>query len=181
MLGGIAVYSPKDAIVALLAAAFVALAMSRLALAVAVFTVLTFPAHLPGSVVPGRRWPNPLARCSSSLGSARLLTRRAELPLLQHARPMLFAAIVGFLVFAGVSVLWATDSSQTRTALGRIFLNAALLLVAYTAASTPSGFRTIVYGYLLASVVTSRVQHRLRALCSRGPTRRGVRPQLLRG
>jgi O-antigen ligase len=52
-------------------------------------------------------------------------------------------------------MLWAADASQTRSALGRFLLNAALLLVTYTAASTRSGFRTILRGYLLASVITS--------------------------
>jgi O-antigen ligase len=56
---------------------------------------------------------------------------------------------------AGGSVLWAAEPAQTRAAFGRFLLNAALLLVTYTAASTRPGFRTIVHGYLLASVVTS--------------------------
>ena len=86
---------------------------------------------------------------------AAVLTRRAKLPLLPQEWPLLFSALVGLLLFGSVSMLWATDAGPTRSALARILLNIALLLVTYTAASTRAGFRTIVHGYLVASVVTS--------------------------
>ena len=155
LLGAVAVYSPKEAVLALLAVAFIAIAMSRLPLAIAAFIVMTFPAHLPGSFGAGATLAKPLGALLVLAWAAALLTRRARLPLLPQDSPLLFSAIVGLLLFASVSMLWAADSSQTRTALGRFLLNAALLLVTYTAASTRSGFRTIVHGYLLASAVTS--------------------------
>jgi O-antigen ligase len=86
---------------------------------------------------------------------ASVLTRRVTLPLLPQAQPLFFSAIVALLVFGGISSLWASAPAQAHTAVGRLLLNAALLLVTYTAASTRSGFRTILRGYLLASVVTS--------------------------
>jgi O-antigen ligase len=155
LIAAIGVYSPKYAVFALLAAGFVLVAMSRLPLAIAVFTVLTFPAHLPGSLGAGATLAKPVGALLILAWGAALLTRRGSVPLLPHARPLLFGAIVGLLVFAGASILWATAPAATGTGEGRLLLNAALLLVTYTAASTRSGFRTIVHGYLLASVTTS--------------------------
>lgn len=154
-LGAVAVYSPKAAIVALLAAAFVAVAISRLPLAIAAFVLLTFPEHLPGSFGAGATVAKPVGALLVIAWAGAVLAQRGMLPLLPRAEPQFFSAIVAFLVFGGVSVLWATDAGQTGSALGRLLLVGALALVTYTAASTPSGFRTIIYGYLLGSVVTS--------------------------
>jgi O-antigen ligase len=155
LLGAVAVHSSKYALLALLAAAFVALAISRLALAVAVFIVLTFPEHLPGSFGAGATLAKPVGALLVLAWGAIVLTRRVTLPILSQARPLLFWLIVGLLLFGCVSLLWAADTSQTRTGVERILLNAALLVVVYTAASTRSGFRTIVHGFLVGSVVTS--------------------------
>src|SRR5438034_6903923 len=155
LLGAVAVHSSKYAVLALLAAAFVALAMSRLALAIAAFIVLTFPEHLPGSFGAGATLAKPVGALLVVAWGATVLTRRVRLPMLSQSRPLLFWLIVGLLLFGCVSLLWAADPSQTRTGVERILLNAALLVVVYTAASTRSGFRTIVHGFLVGSVVTS--------------------------
>ena len=148
------VYSPKYAVYTLLAAGFVVLAMSRLPLAIAAFTVtvLTFPAHLPGSLGAwGPRWRSQSVRSSFSLGS-----RRADpsetLPLLPQAQPLLFSVIVRA-ARALASILWALIGANAYR-VERLLLNAALLLVTFSAACTRAGFRTIVRGYLVASVVT---------------------------
>lgn len=154
-LGAVTVYSPRYAVLALLGAAFVAVAISRLPLAVAAFIVLTFPAHLPGSFGAGATLAKPVGALLVLAWGGAVLTSRAALPLLPRVRPLLFSALVGLLVFGGVSTIWAAAPSQTHAALGRLLLNAALLVVTYTAASTRWGFRTILYGYLLGSVVTS--------------------------
>jgi len=155
LLGAVAVHSSKYAVLALLGAAFVALAISRLALAVAAFIVLTFPEHLPGSFGAGATLAKPVGALLVLGWGATVLTSRLKLPVLSKSRPLLFWLIVGLLLFGSVSMLWAADPSQTRTGLERILLNAALLVVVFTAASTRSGFRTIVHGFLIGSVVTS--------------------------
>jgi O-antigen ligase len=155
LLAVVAAHSPKYAVLALLAAAFVGLAMSRLALAVAVFVVLTFPEHLPGSFGAGATLAKPVGALLVLAWGATVLTHRVRLPMLPQSRPLLFWLIVGLLLFGCVSLLWAADSGQTRTGVERILLNAALLVVVYTAASTRAGFRTIVHGFLVGSVVTS--------------------------
>jgi putative inorganic carbon (HCO3(-)) transporter len=154
-LGALAVYSPRYAVFALLAAAFVVVASSRLAWAIAAFVLLTFPEHLPGSLGAGATLAKPVGALLVVAWAGAALTRRGTLPLLPRAQPLLFSVIVGLLVFGGVSVLWATAPSQTQYALGRLLQVAALFLVAFTAASDRAGFRTLIYGYLVASVATS--------------------------
>lgn len=154
-LGAVAVYSPKMAIAALLGGGFLGLAFTRLSLALAIFVVLTFPEHLPGSLGAGPTLAKPVGALIFIAWAGIALTRRGALPLLPRDEPALFWAIAGFLVLNGSSVLWATDSSATLSALGRLVLVAALAVVTYTAASMPSGFRTIINGYLLASAATS--------------------------
>ena len=79
-------------------------------------------------------------------------------------------------------MLWAHRRRlRRRRAVGRFLLNAALLLVTYTAASTRSGFRTIVYGYLLASVVTSTYGLASGNYLAAGRLTGALRPELLRG
>jgi O-antigen ligase len=154
-LGAVAVYSPKYAVVTLLAAAFVAVAVARLPLAVAAFVLLTFPEHLPGSLGAGATLAKPVGALLIIAWAGAAITGRGALPLLPRSQPALFWLIIGFLLFGAVSSLWAAAPGQTHASLGRLLLVAALALVAYTAASTRAGFRTIVHGYLLASVVTS--------------------------
>jgi O-antigen ligase len=154
-LGAVAVYSPKAAVFALLAGAFVWVAMSRLPLALAAFLLLTFPEDLPGSFGAGATLAKPVGALTVIAWAGIVLTRGGALPLLPRERPLLFWTIVAFVLFGTVSVLWAPAAGPTWSSLGRLLLVVTLAVVTYTAASARSGFRTIVYGYLLASVVTS--------------------------
>lgn len=155
VLGAVAVYSPKAAVAALLAAAFVALAFSRLPLAVAAFIVLTFPENLPGSLGAGATLAKPVGVLILVAWAGAVLTRNGNLPLLPRGQPLLFWTITALLLFSAASVLWAADPGQTKSTLGRLLLVVGLALVTYTAASSRAGFRTLVYGYLLGSVITS--------------------------
>ena len=129
--------------------------MSRLPLAIAAFIVLTFPAHLPGSLGAGATLAKPVGALLvlawvapySPVGKRSRFSRKRSRCSSQ--------LIVGLLVFSGASILWAVDPGPTRTGVERLLLNAALLLVIFSAACTRAGFRTIVRGYLVASVVTS--------------------------
>ena len=81
----------------------------------------------------------------------------------------------------GASMLWAVSSGTTRTGVERLLLNAALLLVTYTAASHSAGLshdRSRLPGRQRRHVA---VQHRLRPLHRCGAVGRALRPQLLRG
>ena len=155
VLGAVAVYSPKAAVIALLAVAFVALAVSRLPLAVAVFVVLTFPEHLPGSLGAGATIAKPIGALIMVAWAGAVLTRSGRLPLLPREQPLFFWAVIALILFSGSSTLWATAPGETKSALGRLLLVAGLALVTYTAASSRQGFRTIIQGYLLGSAITS--------------------------
>jgi putative inorganic carbon (hco3(-)) transporter len=155
LLGTLAVYSPKTAVGVVLAAAIVIVAVWQLPLAIATFIVLTLPEHLPGSFGAGDTLAKPVGALIFLAWIGYVLVHRSEVPLLPRERPLFFGVVIAFLLLGGVSALWATDVGQTRHDLGRFLQVAALLLVVYTAGSSRAGFRTIVRGYLLASVVTS--------------------------
>jgi O-antigen ligase len=154
-LGAVAVYSPRHALEALLACALAALVVWRLPLGIAAFAVLTFPAHLPGSLGIGATLAKPVGAAIVLAWLAQAATRRGELRLLPRDRPALFWAALAFVAFGGTSILWASDGGQTRLELGRLVQVLLLLVVTYTAASSRAGFRTVVAGFLAGSAITS--------------------------
>lgn len=154
-LGALAAYSPKTALEALLAVALLVLAVWRLDFAVALFVVLAFPEHLPGSLGVGATLAKPVGAMISLAWVGTVATRRGRVPLLARDRPLLFWATVAFVALGALSALWATSSGTTFSDLGRLVQVIVLMLVAYTAAATRPGFRVVLGGYLLASAVTS--------------------------
>ena len=115
-LGAIAVSSPKHAMYALLAIGFVAVAACTPSLGDrALRTASPFPSI---SRVSRRRW-NACQACGRAHRDR--LGERPFSPVADGYRcfhsigPLLFWAIVTFLVFGAVSTLWATDPSQMRT------------------------------------------------------------------
>jgi putative inorganic carbon (HCO3(-)) transporter len=155
LVGAAAVYSPKYAVAATIGAGLVALAFWRLALGVAAFTVLTFPEHLPGSLGAGATVAKPLGVVLAVAWAAAVLARRGSGSLLARDQPAIVWAVSALIVLAASSSLWATDFSQTRYQLQRLVLAAALLLVVYTATSTSAAFRTVIWAFLIGSVVTA--------------------------
>jgi len=155
LAGGVAVYSPKYVVVAAVVAALVALAFWRLALGVACFTVITFPEHLPGSLGAGATVAKPLGVVLAVAWAAGVLSRRGSSRLLARDQPAMFWTVSALVALGAASSLWATDFSQTRFQLQRLVLAVLLLLVVYTAASTAAAFRTVVWAFLIGSVVTA--------------------------
>jgi putative inorganic carbon (hco3(-)) transporter len=155
LAGALAVYSPKYAVAATIGAGLVALAFWRLALGVAVFTVITFPAHLPGSLGAGATVAKPFGVVLALAWVAAVLARRGSSRLLARDQPAIVWAVSALVVLAAASSLWATDFSQTRFQLERLVLTAVLLLVVYTAVSTSAAFRTVIWAFLIGSVVTA--------------------------
>jgi O-antigen ligase len=155
LAGAVVVYSPKYAIAAMIAAGLVALAFWRLALGVACFTVITFPEHLPGSLGAGATVAKPLGVVLAVAWAATVVARRSSGRLLARDQPAIFWTVSALVALGAASSLWTTDFSQTRFQLQRLVLAAVLLLVVYTAASTPAAFRTVVWAFLAGSVVTA--------------------------
>jgi len=155
VLGGVAVYSPKDAVAAVIVVSLVALAFWRLTLGVAVFTILTFPEFLPGVLGAGATVAKPLGLVLAVAWVVTLAARNRPVQLLTRDHPALFWAVAAFVLLAAASAIWAPSFAETRYELQRLALAALLFLVVYTAAATTRAFRTIVWAYLVGSVVTS--------------------------
>jgi putative inorganic carbon (hco3(-)) transporter len=154
LLAGIAVYSPKYAVAATIGAGLVALAFWRLALGVAVFTVVTFPANLPGSL-GAATVAKPFGILLAVAWAATVLARRGSNRLLVRDQPAIFWAVSALLVLAAASSLWSTDVGQTRYQLQRLVLMVLFLLVVYTAVTTHAAFQTVIWAFLIGSVVSA--------------------------
>jgi putative inorganic carbon (HCO3(-)) transporter len=86
---------------------------------------------------------------------ARVIARRGSGQLLPRDQPAIFWTLTAFVVLAASSSLWAPDFAHTYHQLSRLVQVAVLSLVVYTAASTVTAFRTIVWAYLVGSIVTA--------------------------
>ncbi|HXH98466.1 MAG TPA: O-antigen ligase family protein [Gaiellaceae bacterium] len=154
-LGAVAVYSPRYALFAVIGGALVAVAFWRLAIGVALFAVLTFPQHLPGSLGAGATLAKPLGFVLALAWIASAVSRPASVRLLSRDQPALFWAVTAFVVLAIVSVAWAPNTARVRYDVQRLLLDAVLLLVVYTAASTATALRRIAWAYLAGSALTA--------------------------
>jgi len=155
VLATVVVYSPKVALGAVAAAAFLALALRRLAAGVAVFAVLTFPEHLPGTLGAGATVAKPLGVVLALAWIVTVVVRPRSSRLLPRDLPAAFWMTCAFLALAATSALWATDLGQVAYEIGRLLQVVVLFLVVYTAASTRRDFRIIVWSFLVGSVVTA--------------------------
>jgi len=155
VLAATAVYSPKYAVAVVVAAGVLVLAFRRLALAVGVFVVFTFPEHLPGSLGAGATVAKPLGAVLALAWLASVVAERGATPLLPRDPPKLFWAVTAFVLLAMTSAIWATDFSPLRYNMTRLVPDVVLLLIVYTAATSAKAFRIIVWSFLIGSIVTA--------------------------
>ncbi len=155
VLAGVAVYSPKYAVAAVVLGAVVALVFWRLPAGVVAFTILTFPEHLPGSIGAGATVAKPLGLVLAASWGALVIAKRGALRLLPRDHPAISWTVIAFVGLAAISSVWATDLGQVQYQLPRLVQVAILLYVVYTAATTPRTFRAIVWAYLAGSVITA--------------------------
>ena len=153
LLGVVAVYHPKYAFAALIAAALVALAFWRLAASVVIFTAITLPQNLPGFLGVSTV-AKPLGLVIVAAWIAKVVARRGSTRLLARDSPALFWCVVAFVVLAAASALWAPSLHEVRYQLLRLVPDAFLSLVVYTAVSTYVAFRNVVWAYLVATAVS---------------------------
>lgn len=154
VLATVAVYSPKYALGAIAAAAFLTLVLRRLVLGVAVFTVLTFPENLPGTLGAGATVAKPLGVVLAVAWIVTVVARPRSTRLLSRDMPGAFWAACALLALAGTSALWAPDVGQVGYEMPRLLQVILLFLVVYTAVSTSRDFRVVVWAFLAGSVVT---------------------------
>jgi O-antigen ligase len=135
-IGVLAGVNPEAAIVAALALGFVLIVFADLATGVVLFTLLTFFAVLPG--LSGAAFAfTKLAGLLLTLSWLAILATRNDAKadvLRQH--PMVSAALVLFLAWAGLSYTWSELPASAAGAWSRLALNAILFLIVYTAVRT---------------------------------------------
>jgi len=155
LLATITVYKPKYAVGIVLGAGILLLAFRKLALAIGFFVILTFPEHLPGSLGVGATVAKPLGVTLALAWVASIVARRGAIRLLPRDHPALTWAVSAFIALAAISAIWAADVSQLIYDFSRLVQVVLLMLIVYTAASTASGFRTIIWAFLIGSAATA--------------------------
>lgn len=153
-VGALAGYDPKLAIAAALGLAFVLLALGDLAIGVACFAFLTFVelAPLGGPAVSFAK----VAGLTLAISWLAVIAAEGSLDrLLPHRHPMMTAALGLFLAWAALSLLWAEDSAQALTSVGRYALNIAVIPIAFTAIREPRHLRWVAIGLIAGAVVAA--------------------------
>lgn len=152
-LGVAAVIKPLYVVLAPVAFALIAIAMTNLALGVAALTLLAFFERLPGSTGIPLTKPLGLVLVLSWLGA--LSRRDATMPILTRDHPIISYALFALVVWGAGSAAWATDPATAIASAIRLALVAILFFVVYSAIRTPSDLRAVVWAFLLGAFLTS--------------------------
>ena len=132
---------------------YVALTTWSLTAGLAVFTVLTFPEHLPSSAVSTLAKPAGLVLVFSWL--LVMLSRRKDTPFLPRDQPLLMTLATCFLVWAAASALWATDAGETMTGLTRLLQVVLLLLIVHSAVRSTRDLQVLCWAFLVGALFTA--------------------------
>lgn len=151
-LGTLAGMDPRLAVAAALGLAFVMVVMASIAVGLCVFVVLAFLDLLPGlgggllSVVK-------LAGALLALGWLAYVSTRGERAIaFPAAHPAVTYVMVLFLLWVGLSSIWAENPGNARTDFTRYALNFILFLIVFTAAR---GRREV--GWILGTFVGATI------------------------
>jgi putative inorganic carbon (HCO3(-)) transporter len=153
VVGLLAGYDPRFAIVAALVIAFVLIAFLDLSLGVTCFAVLAAADLVPTS--------SPLLSVTKVAGLLlaiswiALVTTREGQQDFAHAYPAIAMVLVAFVGWALLSATWAEDPSRSISAAGRFALNIVLFLIVFTAIRTPRQARMVGGGYVLGAVIAA--------------------------
>lgn len=142
-VGGLAGLDPKLAIAAAFGLAFVLVAVANLAAGVAVFGVLTFLELAPVIGGPAVSFAKVAGLTLALSWVAAVATDRDQSRNLFVRHQALTTAIVAFMVWAGLSYLWAEDPSESITTITRYALNFALFPIVFTAIREPKHLRWV--------------------------------------
>jgi putative inorganic carbon (HCO3(-)) transporter len=154
VVGLLAGAEPRLAIAAALACGFVVLAFANLAAGVATFAFISFIEIVPlgSSVVSFTK----LAGLLLALSWFAAITTRSrpeqELPVVH---PLVSAALVLFLGWALLSSVWSEQPSDAVASAGRYALNAAMLLIVFTAVQTRRQLGWVMFGFVAGAAVAA--------------------------
>jgi O-antigen ligase len=135
-LGALAGIDPRLGVFAAAGLAFVALVMSNLTLGLCLFTLIAFVDALPtaaGSALSLQKAAG-LVLVGSWLGT--VAVQRRSLRTFLGAHPAISYTLVAFLVWAGVSAVWAQYVPAAETAVIRYCLSIVLALIVFSAVQT---------------------------------------------
>jgi putative inorganic carbon (hco3(-)) transporter len=150
-----AVLAPKNAVGLGLGLVLVAVSVWRLVAGVAIFTVLTFPAHLPGSLDAGQTLAKPLGVVLVISWLLALSDGRARIPLLFRDEPFLSVVVIAFTVWAAASVIWARDSGVAIGDGSRLIQVVLLMVVSYSAVRTTEDLNILSWSFLIGAALTA--------------------------
>ena len=155
-LGLLAGIEPELAIVAALGLAFVLVVFADLANGVVLFTLIIFFETVPG--VSGGASATKLAGLLLALAWLATLVTRADARsdfLREH--PMITAALVLFVAWAGLSYAWSEQPGNAVEAAYRLALNGVLLLIVYTAVRTERDATRVLIAFVVAATAATLV------------------------
>lgn len=152
-LGAAAVHSPKLVMVGVLGAVLVVLMLTNLVLGLAFFTIVTFFQQTPGG--DSLALSKPVGLVLTISWAAALIQRRDDFPLLPRDRPVLAYVLAAFFGWAAISVVWATDPSETKSSVVRLALVAVLFLVVHSAVRTARDLRLVAWAFVTGTFLTT--------------------------
>jgi O-antigen ligase len=154
-LGVLAGVDPRFGIAAAIGLAFVVLVMGDLTFGLCAFAVVAFLDLLPqlgGSLLSFSKIVGLLLAIS---WLAKVTSSRDERNDFMAAHPA-FSYVLGiFVMWAGVSILWAEDPTLVDTPLMRYALNLILFLIVFTAVRTPKHFVWVAGAYVLGGTAAA--------------------------
>jgi O-Antigen ligase len=154
--GLLAAAAPRLALLALAALVAVTMVARSVLAGVALFVVLTFPEQLPGALGVGSTLAKPLGLL---LIASWLLVivgdRERQVPFLPRDAPTVTVALVGLLVWALASAIWAEDSGTTISTAARLAQLVALVFITYSAVRRPRDLLVLVVAVVVGAVITS--------------------------
>lgn len=153
LLGFLAVLVPAAALGIPLAIGFVLIAFRSLAAGLAVFTLVISLEYVPG-LEGDIGFIKVAGGVLVTAWAARLLLQRHETPLLLRDRPWVSAVLVGIVIWALASALWAADSSIAVSSALRLSQGIVLVFVVYSALRKPLHLRWLLGAYVVGALIT---------------------------
>jgi O-antigen ligase len=150
-----AVIAPKIAVGLVFGLVLVAISIWRLIAGVAIFVVLTFPEHLPGSLGVGQTLAKPVGLVLILSWLLSLASQRERVPLLFRDQPLVAACVLAFTVWAIASLVWATDTGAARFDASRLVQVVVLMFVTYSATRTTRDLSILMWSFLVGAVASS--------------------------
>jgi O-antigen ligase len=154
VIGLVAGAQPEIAVVAAIALAFVGVVLVDLPLGLCLFAIVAFMDLLPefGAAFSFSKLAGLLLAAS---WLATVATRRQTAGGFVSAYPFVSYALVLFLAWASLSVVWAEDASESPVSLSRYLLNAFLFIIIFSAVRERRHVAWVLGAYLTGAALSA--------------------------